>query len=100
VSFEVTDMNNVMAVPVMNSFLGNLVADLFSSQESPFQDYLLTIGAVDLRNSFDKLPTLMRQINKSRAQIGTVSAASMGMWFSDGWISQINRMFNQGSNRT
>ncbi len=100
IDFTVSSMDEIRAVPIMNSTLKSAVSNMFTAHESPYQDWLLTIAAVELKDAVNKWPMLARNINRGAALFkSNFSAAKLGMHLSEGITGVWMRAFSEGTNR-
>lgn len=79
VSFTVTDLSSVVAMPILPGFSLNIVEGLFDP-DSMYTDYLLTLSSVGLRDLNDRLPVLQYQWARAKANFNSlISPSSLGM---------------------
>jgi hypothetical protein len=102
IEFTVSSMDEIRAVPIVNSTLMSTITDapkdLFTAHENPFQDWLLSLTAVELREATNKYPRMVRSLNRSAALIkSNFSPAKFGMQMGDTIVGDIFRVFNAGS---
>jgi hypothetical protein len=79
VSFSVTDLSTIMAVPAMPSFnVLNPLAGIFDA-DNVFSDYLMTLASLPLPDVIYRFPMLKYQINKRIADYkAALSPANIG----------------------
>lgn len=79
VSFSVTDLSTIMAIPAMPSFnVLNPLAGIFDS-DNVFSDYLMTLASLPLPDVVYRFPMLKYQINKRIADYKlALSPANIG----------------------
>jgi hypothetical protein len=100
IEFTVSSMDEIRAVPIINSTLMGVASDMFTAHESPFQDWLLSVNAVELREAVNKYPRMARSINRSIALAkSNFSSAKLAMGIHDTLTGSIAGIFTEGTNR-
>lgn len=100
IEFTVSSMDEIRAVPIINSTLMSAASDMFTSHENPFQDWLLSLTAVELRETVNKYPRMIRSLNRSIALIKSgFSPSKLGMIGSETVFGDIIRVFVEGGVR-
>lgn len=99
IEFTVSSMDEIRAVPIINSTLMSAASDMFTSHESPYQDWLLSLTAVELREVVNKYPTMIRSLNRSAALLkSNFSPAKLGMILGDSMLTGgIIKIFGEGT---
>ena len=79
VSFTVTDLSSVVAMPILPGFSLNIAEGLFDP-DSMYTDYLLTLSSVGLRDLNDRWPVFQYQWARAKANFNSlISPSNMGM---------------------
>jgi hypothetical protein len=79
VSFTVTDLSSVVAMPILPGFSLNIAEGLFDP-DSMYTDYLLTLSSVGLRDLNDRWPVFQYQWARAKANFNSlISPSNLGM---------------------
>lgn len=79
VSFTVTDLSSVVAMPILPGFSLNIAEGLFDP-DSMYTDYLLTLSSVGLRDLNDRWPVFQYQWARAKANFNSlISPSNIGM---------------------
>lgn len=75
VSFTVTDLSSVVAMPILPGFSLNIAEGLFDP-DSMYTDYLLTLSSVGLRDLNDRWPVFQYQWARAKANFNSLNSPS------------------------
>lgn len=99
VNFTVKDLSTVVAMPVFQGWSLNPLKSMFDF-ENPFNDYMMTLAGMDLRQVNNRLDMLKYNIDRSVANIDSYfSAANWANMSANTPVGQVASIFMRGTDR-
>lgn len=99
VTFTVKDLSSIVALPIFQGWSLNPLKSMFDFENS-FNDYMMALSGMDLRQANERLELLKYNINRNMANIDSFfSAANFASMAANTPVGQIAGVFMRGTDR-